>query len=234
MIQVMIVDDEPIAQDVIKKFVEQIPDFKLVTVCDNAIEAYNMLKTHKIDLVFLDIEMPELNGMSLIKILKNPPEIIITTAYPNYAVEGFELDVTDYLLKPVSFARFLKAIEKLGKRDFVNIVSEKVQSSDENFVFVKSNNEFIKIEIKKILYIEALENYISIFTNDRKLIALTNLKKISTTLPDTFIRVHRSYLVNFAHINSFYGNILKIGNKEIPIGRSYRDEVLKLLKEKSL
>lgn len=224
----MIVDDEPLAQRVIESHIEKLDDLELVCKCSNGLEAMNLLKKQKVDLVFLDIQMPELSGVEFLKSLQNPPSVIFTTAYRNYAIDAFELDVLDYLLKPVTFERFIKSINKYYEK--VNAKAPKVfetkteEGDDFSFIYVRQKKTMIKVLLKDILYIESLKDYIRIFLQNGK--SLMTKQKISTMielLPDKkFIRVHKSYIVNIEKIKTLSPTNIGLADKMIPIGRSYK------------
>jgi DNA-binding LytR/AlgR family response regulator len=224
----LIVDDEPLAQRVIESHMEKLDDLQLVAKCSNAIEAMSMLKSEHIDLIFLDIQMPELSGVEFLKSLQNPPSIIFTTAYRNYAIDAFELDVLDYLLKPISFERFIKSVNKYY--ELKNAYAPKVlgnanESSEElSFIYVRQKKTMIKVLLSDILYIESLKDYIRIFLEKGG--SLMTKQKISTMidlLPENnFIRVHKSYIVNIDKINTLSPTNIGLNDKTIPIGRSFK------------
>lgn len=228
----IIIDDEPLAVELLEDFVSKIPNLKLVSSCSNAIEAVSILQNNKIDLIFLDIEMPEFTGIEFIKSLEVKPLFIFTTAYSHYAIEGFNLNAVDYLVKPIPFHRFLKAVNRaqeiylLKKEE--NPPSIKTLSSP-NFIFVKSDYENIKLNFEDIKYFEGLKDYIKIFSTSHKpILTLSNFKKIEEKLPEElFIRVHRSYIVSLKYINSVQRNRILIDGVRIPIGQNYKDEFLK-------
>jgi DNA-binding LytR/AlgR family response regulator len=236
MIKCIITDDEPIAQEIIRGYTEQIDDIDLVAVCDNALDTYRIVAANKIDVMFLDIEMPEISGYSLLKLLKDPPNTVIISAYPEYAVQGFELEVFDYLVKPVSFDRFLMTIEKLRKKLSANFSHvEETKKIIEDYIFVKHDNSIIKVMINNIVYIEGMENYAVIRTMQNKSYTiLTTLKSILPKLPEKFKRVHRSYIINLDFVSSIIGNTIISGEHKIPIGKTFRDEFIEMLNEKSL
>jgi DNA-binding LytR/AlgR family response regulator len=243
MIQVIIVDDEPLALDILETYVEQLPDLQLVARCKNALEAREVLKNKKVDLMFLDIQMPELTGIDFVKTLANPPLVVFTTAFPNFAVEGFELNAVDYLLKPVSFDRFKKAVSKASdkldnqhKKSAPGIESDDQQ---QDFIFVKADKKLIKVKYRDILYIEGLKDYVIIRTDIGRIITLQTMKSLEDKLPQqTFMRIHRSYIVNKDKINAVVGNMIEIieknESKQIPIGKNYRDDLSRVIDENRL
>lgn len=232
MMKCIIIDDEPLALELLEDFVSKIPNLELVSACSNAIEAVSILQNNKIDLIFLDIEMPEFTGIEFIKSLDVKPLFIFTTAYSHYAVEGFNLNAVDYLVKPIPFHRFLKAINR-AQELFLLKKSENSSSiktlGNPDFIFVKSDYENIKLNFADIKYFEGLKDYIKIFSTSHKpILTLSNFKKIEEKLPkDLFIRVHRSYIVSLKYINSVQRNRILIDGVRIPVGQNYKDEFLK-------
>ncbi len=230
-IKCLIVDDEPLAITVLKEFLEKIPQLELVNTCADALQAFQILSQEKIDLVFLDIEMPGLNGIDFIKSLANPPSIILTTAYREYAMESYEIEVVDYLLKPISFSRFFKAINKYLKS--INIVAvEQVveQKTSQGSIYVYSNKKNIKVYLEEILYIESLKDYVRIHTSQQQIISKDTISRYEELLPNSFLRVHRSFIINKEKISAFTQHDIEIGEQEIPIGSSYKKKVIELLK----
>lgn len=241
MIRVLIVDDEPLAQDVIETYVQKIPDLFLVGTCKNAIEASSILNKEVVDLIFLDIQMPQLNGIDFIKSLTKKPLVIITTAFSDYAVEGFELNVIDYLLKPISFNRFLLAINRIIESRNSATVEEptKPQLDKESYFFVKADKKMVKINHKDILYIEGLKDYVIIKLSKSRLVTLQTMKSLEDKLPaEIFKRIHRSYIINLGKLDSIVGNTveLKEGDQQIklPIGKNYKEELIALINENRL
>ncbi|MFB6342103.1 LytR/AlgR family response regulator transcription factor [Saccharicrinis sp. FJH62] len=227
----IIVDDEPLAQALMKDHVSKLEDFELVGVCSNAMEAMTALHNNKIDLMFLDIHMPQISGIEFLKILKNPPKVIFTTAYREHALEGFELDVVDYLLKPITFERFLKSVNKFyqTKSDTVQ-VNEGIKGPDDSYIYVKENKMVKKIPLKDILYIEGYSEYVRIYMPDKRIITKASLTELENKLPaDDFLRIHKSYIVSVPHITAFSASIIEIKEKELPIGRNYKNSVMKAL-----
>ena len=228
----IIVDDEPLAIEVIESYIQKIDSLELAAKCSTAMEAFNILRAKQIDLIFLDIQMPELTGLDFLKALAKPPKIIITTAHRKYAIEGFELDVLDYLLKPISFERFLKAIDKYNKsaENESSVTQPQISSGEEEFIYVKANKKVIKISITDIIFIEGLKDYVVIHTPEQKIIAKSTMIAIEKKLPgDKFLRIHRSYIVSLLHIDAFTATSIEIGKKELTIGRSYKQSVMKAL-----
>jgi DNA-binding LytR/AlgR family response regulator len=224
----MIVDDEPLAIDVIENYLQRL-DAKSITRCENAVEAFQALQKRPYDLVFLDIEMPLLSGLEFLKSIKDPPAIIITTAYREYAVEGFELEVIDYLVKPISFSRFMKAIERALKASRQPLKNEEISRPGvSEYLFLKVDRKFVKVLIKDILYIESLKDYVRVKTADHAWISYQSLADITDKLPaEKFIRVHRSFTIAIDKVSMIDGNCVEIAGKLIPISREHRQEVLK-------
>ncbi|APD08192.1 putative response regulatory protein [Flavobacteriaceae bacterium UJ101] len=234
--QCVIIDDEPLAVDVLETYINQIEGLKIVAKCNNPLDAITLLNKHQVDLVFLDIEMPNLTGLDLIKTVDNIPQFIFTTAYPQYALEGFELNATDYLVKPIPFQRFLKAVYRAKEKYELeqSITTQSNTSSEKpnnDFIFVKSEYENIKVNLQDIEYIEGLKDYIKIHLKDqaKPLLTLSSFKAILEKLPLNFIRTHRSYIVNIDCIRALQKSNVVINNIRIPIGETYKEEVLKRL-----
>lgn len=226
MIKCLAIDDEPLALDLIEDFIGKIPSLKLVSKCDNAIVGLEILKKTHIDILFLDIQMPDINGFQLLKMIEQKPKIIFTTAYSQHAVTGFELDAVDYLLKPFSFERFKKAVDKAQKQ----IETESKLEKSDDALFVKSGYETIKIPISTIVFIEALKDYIQIFTKEKKHLSLVSMKTIIDLLPaGEFIRVHRSFIIPLKKISRYSTKSLYIGDIKIPIGESFRKQLQEAL-----
>ena len=223
----MIVDDEPLAIDVIENYLGRL-DAHNITRCENAVEAFQALQNKVFDVVFLDIEMPLLSGIEFLKSVKEPPLIIITTAYRDYAVEGFELEVVDYLVKPVSFPRWMKAMEKVVKLCQPVAKKEenqKVAASD--YLFLKVDRKFVKVLVNDILYIESLKDYVRVKTPSQALISYQSLTEITDKLPsERFVRVHRSYTIAIDKVSMIDGNCVEVDGKLIPISREHRQEVM--------
>lgn len=229
-IKCLIVDDETLAQKVVEKYAADLPTLEVVGKAKNAMQAMDILHSTEVDLMFLDINMPKLSGLSFLKTLKNPPLVVITTAYREYAYEGFELDVVDYLKKPFSFERFLMAINKvqekmkpLTKASAYMLDEPARKQIDESFIFLKSEKKTFKIDLKDILFIESVGDYVKVYTQEKVILSYYTLKKMESMLSNThFPRVHKSYIVSISKINSFEGNQIKIHDQIIPIGRNYK------------
>lgn len=222
-IRCVITDDEPMARKGLQEYVERLNNLELTGICRDAIELNQLLQEQSVDLLFLDIEMPLLSGLDLLKGLTDPPKVIITTAFEKYALTGYELDVCDYLLKPISFERFVKAVNKVQRS-----LNENKESTCDS-IFVKGTHAIRKIRFDEILYIEAMENYVIIHLLDEKVVTHSTLRNMLELLPASFLQVHKSFIVNKDHIYEIEGNMLKMKNSSIPIGRTQRNEVFKEL-----
>lgn len=231
----IIADDEPLAREVISKYIARIPSLQLVGEYSNAIQVIEAIQKQEVDLIFLDIQMPEITGMDLIRILKNPPYIIITTAFQEYSLEGYELDVVDYLLKPIKFERFLKAVTKVfrlsGDISLTTAASnEKPEPKEEPYLYFRTDRKTVKVMLNEIQYIEGMGNYVKIFTESATVITKNSMTTVETMLPESsFLRIHRSFIVSKSKIKSFSGEVVAIGKIEIPIGKIYKNSVIKML-----
>jgi DNA-binding LytR/AlgR family response regulator len=229
MIKCIVVDDSPLAIDLLEDYIGKVNFLKLEKSFTNALEAIGTLEKGTIDLIFLDIQMPDITGIDLLKGLTQKPKVIFTTAYSNYAFEGFELDVSDYLLKPFSFERFMKAVNKvkaqLASEDGNNSINKVL---DDKYIFVKSGYESVKIFLKDIQYIEALKDYIQIYTNTERILSLMSMKDILEVLPqEEFVRIHRSHIVPLWKVSKVSAHTLTVEGKEMHIGDVFRDEFIR-------
>ncbi len=224
----LIVDDEPLAIDIIENYLQRFENVEFRR-CENALDAFRVLKEEKFDLIFLDIEMPMLTGLDFLGTLKDPPPVIITTAYRDYAVEGFEFEALDYLVKPISFPRFVKAFERAMKSvRSIESLSENNPGDENEYLFLKVDRKFVKIMMSDILYIESLKDYIRVTTKSSSLISYQSLTSITEKLPpEKFIRIHRSFTIGIDKVNSIEGNSVEIDGKLLPISREHRQDVLK-------
>jgi DNA-binding LytR/AlgR family response regulator len=229
LIKCIIVEDETLAQQVIQSHLKKVDQFQLVGICNNALEAANVLSKEEVDLIFLDIQLPGMNGLNLLRSLENPPLVVLTTAYAEYALESYEFNVIDYLLKPISFERFSKTVNKIVDGRLITLLpKEKDNSSDH--IFIKSNSKFFKVNFSEIIYIESMKDYLKIHTNEYKLITHHTMYDMENILPSRqFIRVHKSYIAAVAYIKSIYGNSIEIEKTIIPIGNNYKDKVMSLI-----
>jgi two-component system LytT family response regulator len=233
------IDDEPLALEIIVDYISKVPFLKLLKTFDNAIDSIEFIKNNKVDLMFLDIQMEELTGIQLLHALKKRPQVIITTAHDSYAIEGFELDAADYLLKPISFERFVKSVDKVYNKLKPSTGESNgyiaIANPSENFIFIKTENRLQKVAFSDILYIEGQGDYLKVVTVAAKIMTLQNFKKFESTLPaDNFIRVHKSYLVAINKIESISKNRIKIGNTLIPVSDSYKNNFYNVLNKRGL
>nr|WP_321450270.1 LytTR family DNA-binding domain-containing protein [uncultured Carboxylicivirga sp.] len=238
-IKCLIVDDEELAIDVLEEYVNRIDYLELAGSCRNAVEAMAFLNNNKVDLIFLDIQMPGLTGLQLLKNISDRPEVIMTTAYTEYALEGFDLQVLDYLIKPIPFDRFIKAVNRFLKLHQSNISLPEIKQSNsynDAFIFVKSDKMMVKILLSEITYVESLRNYVAIYQTSGKMIKTMNtISNIEEKLPEThFLRVHRSFIIAIDKIDSFTSGSFKINTEIIPIGRQYKELVKNRLEQNSI
>ena len=232
MINCVIIDDEPLAREGIAHYIGEIDFLHLIDSCENPVELIKLLDKHRVDLIFLDIQMPKLSGIDFLKMVQKPPMVIITTAFPGYAVEGFQLNVLDYLLKPITFERFFQSVNKA--KDYRQLITKPTAYAEPlppekgaDYFFVKCGSKYEKINFDDILYVEGMQNYITIYTQKDKYITLLNLKNLEQNLdPQSFIRVHKSYIVSINKIEGIDGNEIFIQSYRIPISRNYREQVI--------
>ena len=236
------VDDEPPALDVLKKYIMSVQNLELAGTCGDAVEALNFLRQQTIDLLFLDIQMPQLLGTNFIRTLKNPPKVIFTTAYRKYAVEGFELDAVDYLLKPISFERFLKAVNKVLQLNIgavgagmpISTQTEKLNEKLNSFLYFRAERKMVKVLFRDILFVEGLKDYIKIVTDTKTIVTKYVLSTLEEMLPATdFLRIHKSYIVAIYKIDSYNADTIHIAKHELPIGRLYKFDVNRVLNASS-
>jgi DNA-binding LytR/AlgR family response regulator len=229
----IIVDDEPVARKILQEFTEQTPFLDLLGKFESAMKAEEFLNDNQTDLIFLDIEMPKVSGLQMLKRINTESMVILTTAFPQYALDGYELDIIDYLLKPFALHRFLKAVQKA--KDFYEMKNQSGNAPRPSYIFIKSDKRIEKVELSEILYAEVLGNYVTIYTERRKIIAYLTMKSLESQLsPGDFIKIHQSFLVNRSKIDSVEGNDLKVGTKTLPISRNYRDSVTNLINQRLL
>lgn len=235
----LIIDDEPLAIEVIESHVNKVDCIEIAGTFQNAVKAFQALRDTNVDLLFLDIQMPKLTGIEFLKTLKNPPKVIFTTAYREYALEGFELDVVDYLLKPISFERFLKAIDKVLDQLHATAKKDSGDHSAEDEIpkqhlFVPANKKYVKICLRDILYVESRRDYVLIKTENKEVVTNQTISYMEERLPsETFLRLHRSFIINLNKIESWSQTEVDLHKQQIPIGRTYKSETLKVLKERS-
>ena len=232
-ISCIIVDDEPVARDILISYIEKIPNLNLIKSCKNALEAFEIINTQKVDLFFLDINMPEVSGLSLAKMISKESKVIFTTAYREYAVEGFNLKAVDYLLKPIAFERFLEAVNKYFETLKVGSSTlDKVREVASEFFFVRSERKMVKINFEEILYIESLSDYIKIHQENKTIVTRETITNIEAKLPQSqFLRIHRSYIVAVKSIESYTSEFIEIKNKALPISRTYKESILKKMEK---
>lgn len=230
-IRCLIVDDEPLALDVLESYLTNDSELEMVGKAENALEAAEILRKNKVDIIFLDIHMPEIDGISFVRSLTNPPLIVFTTAYSEYAITGFELNAIDYLLKPISPERFEQAVNKA--REYFNIRSQAPASNpeiEEDSIFIKANQKQQKVSFSNILYVEAFADYVKIFTPEKRLVTLQTMKNMEQKLPaDLFCRIHRSFIVGLRHISAFSSSEVEVNGQKLPVGKNYREAFMKLM-----
>lgn len=227
-IKCLIVDDEPIAQRILEGYIADLPDLILVDKCKNALEAREILQEKSIDLMLLDIEMPKLKGLSFVRTLSHPPAVIITTAHREFALESYELEILDYLLKPISLERFLKAVNRYKKTNIAP-ESQVIETPPPKILYVKSDRKTVKINCADIQYIEGMSNYIKIHTPNQTHVVYSSLSKILTDLGADFLRIHKSFIINRAKITAFTSDTIELEEAQLPIGRSYQEAILRQL-----
>lgn len=232
----IIVDDEPLAIEAIQMHIEKFDSLKLIATCTDAIQAFDQLRNARIDLMFLDIQMPEMTGLEFLKSLKNPPKVIFTTAYREYAIQAFDLDVIDYLLKPISFDRFMQAINKYfesAPKDVIPTESLFQNRQNEDFLYVKADKKNIKIKFRNILYIESIKDYVKFVCEHKTIISKIMIGNLIEQLPENlFMRIHKSYIIYIPNVEAFSSISVEVPGKEIPIGRNYKNETLNTLRHK--
>jgi len=234
-IKCLIVDDEPLARELIETHIKAVALLEHTASCENAMKAFDILNSQHIDLMFLDIQMPVITGLDFIRTLKIPPKVIITTAFRNFALEGYELDVVDYLLKPITFQRFFKAIEKYIQIAGHVRMSVNDHNAEPNFIYLRANKKNYKIYTSDIFYIESNKDYVEFHTKNGKLVIKQTISEIEKMLsPNNFLRIHRSYLINIEKISAFTTSDIDINSKELPIGSNYKQLVNSILNSKKL
>lgn len=223
----LIIDDEPLARDGLEKYVQQIEFLDLKAKCKSALQANSIIQQEKIDLIFLDIEMPQLSGLDFLKSLRQSPMVVFTTAYPQYALEGYQFDAIDYLLKPIAFERFLQAANKALRLHMKTITPSKEAEEASDFIFVKTDTQLVKVMLEDVLYVEGMQNYIVFHTAKEKIMTLVPLKNIFEMLsPENFIQVHKSYVVAKSKVEAIVGNQIVIGEHKVPISVRMKKKVM--------
>ncbi|MEM6765316.1 MAG: LytTR family DNA-binding domain-containing protein [Bacteroidota bacterium] len=226
----LVVDDEPLAIEILARFIKKVPFLELVDSFENAVEASTFLQHDKVDLLFLDIQMPDLNGLQLLQSLPEKPLVIFTSAYSQYALESYSLDAVDYLLKPILFERFLKAVNKAQKLKQLDESGSDIIGEEKEFIFIKSDTRYFKINYADIQYIEGMRDYVAVHTNGQKILTLMSMTNMLDNLPSAdFMRVHKSYIVGLKHISMVQHNRIKIGEKEIPVSNTYKEGLMKYI-----
>jgi len=236
-INCIIVDDEPLARNLMREYVSKVPFLSIQATCSNAIEAMEALRLHNVDLMFLDIQMPDITGMAFLRSLHKRPMVIFTTAYSEYALESYELDVVDYLLKPVTLERFLKAVDKVNQlvQSRTSPQETIVQEAGKAFMFVKDGTKLVKVELDKILFIEGLKDYVTFHLKDQKIVTLQRLKTLEGILPaDKFVRIHNSYIVSLLAIDVVHTNDVQIGTHTLPISDTYKKNFREFIERNQL
>jgi DNA-binding LytR/AlgR family response regulator len=215
----LVIDDEPSAQKILEQYINDTPQLKLLKTCNDALQAREFLDQQSADLLFLDINMPKLSGISFLNSMPDPPAVILATAYDDYALKGYELDVVDYLLKPFSFERFLLAISKVEDR-----ISDTAKT---NHLFIKADKKTYRIDASDIIYVESMGDYVTIYTGDQRITTYETLQNMEGQLPDSFLRIHKSYIISLEKVDYLEGNRIVIDGKEFPIGGTFKEEVKK-------
>ena len=224
MIRVIIVDDDELCISVIEDMISQLDDFICIETFQNALDAYNYLEANDVDVVFLDVEMPKMGGIELLKTLKKSPMVVMITSHEEFALESYEYNVTDFLKKPAEWSRFLKTIEKIRK-EFLDLAAQLLESSDQEYVFIKTDSKLVQLNLSQVLWVEALGNYIRVHTEEDKYTVLSTMKEIEAKLPaKDFIRVQRSFIIRVDKVKAIEDNYIIIKDKEIHIGKSYKED----------
>lgn len=230
MIKCIIVEDEALAQQVIKAHLERTDTFELVGTCSNAVDAAALLKKKEVDLIFLDIQLPGITGLNFLRSLEDPPLVVLTTAYAEYALESYEFNVIDYLLKPISFDRFSKTVNKIKEGRLFAPGAKEIEEPFRDHIFIKANSKFFKVNFSEIVYIQSMKDYLKIHTAEYNLVTHQTMADMEKILPPwQFMRVHKSYIISISHIKSIYGNSVEIDKTTIPIGSNYKDAVMQLI-----
>ncbi len=233
MIKCIIVEDEELARNVIQSHLNKSERFELVGTCSNALEAIDVLNNREVDLMFLDIQLPGMTGLNLLRSLQNPPLVVLTTAYPEYALESYEFNVIDYLLKPISFERFSKTINKIVDGKIYSQPAKESNSLSGDHIFIKSNSKFFRVSFSEIIYIQSMKDYLKIHTPEYAVVTHQTMSDMEKILPPKqFIRVHKSYIVAFSHVRSIFGNSVEMEKTTIPIGINYKERLMNIIGRK--
>ncbi|HEY8783495.1 MAG TPA: LytTR family DNA-binding domain-containing protein [Mucilaginibacter sp.] len=231
MIRCIIVDDEPLARLLLESYLDLLPNLTCVAVCQSALQAFSVLHGQQVDLMFLDIQMPGITGLNFVKSIKNPPKVIFTTAFIDYAVEAFELEAVDYLLKPITFERFIKAVQKVSQKK-EEPADSTLKNNGSLYLFLKINKRLVKIDHADIIYAEGLGDYLKVYTDAQTYTTYMTMSKLDTLLPPyKFARIHRSTIINLDHIQYVEGNFVRINNNDLPIGLTYKESLIQKLKK---
>jgi DNA-binding LytR/AlgR family response regulator len=230
MVRCIVVDDEPLARELLASYIDQLPNLNCVAVCQSALQAFSVLHEQQVDLMFLDIQMPGITGLNFLRSIKNPPKVIFTTAYMDYAVDAFELEAVDYLLKPITFERFIKAVQKVSQKN-LDHADAAAKNNENPYIFLKVNKRLVKIDHADIIYAEGLGDYIKVYTNTQTYTTYMTMSKLDALLPAyKFARIHRSTIINLDHIQYVEGNFVRINNNDLPIGLTYKDALAQKLR----
>ncbi len=228
MIRCVVIDDEPLARQLLSGFISKMPELQLEGSYSSALNALEKLRKNQVDVLFLDIQMPDITGIEFLKTLDHKPLVVFTTAYAEHALQGYELDVADYLLKPFDFNRFLKSVNKITQR--VQSVSKSESATEKSeFIFIKDGAKQIKLSLSSIRYIKGSREYVTIVTDDKKIMSLQTMKSMEEALPDEFIRTHNSFIISLAAVDTIFKNKLQVGNEVFPIGITYKKKVFEAL-----
>lgn len=230
-VRCIIVDDEPLAIEILESYVGKVEQLQLLSTFRNAVSAFTFLQQNQVDLIFLDIQMPKLSGIDFLKTLKHPPKVIFTTAFRDYALQGFELEIVDYLLKPIPFERFLKGVAKvLHQPAGQPLPTSKPEPTTDNYVYFKVDKKMIKTRMADVLYIESIKDYVKVKTLEKEIVTQQKISYLEESLPrEQFLRIHRSFIVNLEKIDAYSATDVEIGKHSVPIGRNYKNDVMKIL-----
>lgn len=231
MFNCLVIEDEPLAAEILRDYIAEVLDLHLIAVCRDVMTASGFLRSHPIDVLFVDIHLPKIKGIDFIKTIQNQYQVILTTAYDQYAIEGYNLNVVDYLLKPIEFSRFLQAIQKIKKNETIAAEQADVSTRKGAFHFFNVDKRQVKVYLEDILYIESLKEYVKIHTTQQKLVTKIQIGEFESLLPSpNLIRVHKSFMINLDKVTAYSANAVEIGDHEIPIGRTYKELITKHLK----
>lgn len=231
MYNCLVIEDEPLAAELLSDYIHEVSDLKLIAVCRDVMSASGFLRSHQIDVLFVDIHLPKIKGIDFIKTIQNQYKVILTTAYDHYAIEGYNLNVVDYLLKPIEFSRFLQAIQKIKSNAPVTAASMEVSNRKESFHFFNVDKRQVKVNLDDILFIESLKEYVKIHTAQNALVTKLQIGEFASLLPlPNLLRVHKSFIINLDKVTAYSANLVEIGSHQIPIGRTYKELIMTRLK----